>query len=209
MRPTVPILRLPDAHGLALPKYADGVGTTLTLVAAISTPVKLDVGQSALIPTGFAFTVPLGMEGQVRSLRELSEKTGIIVLNAPSTIDSSNQNEVKVLLYNKGDNAFLIRRGQPIACLVFSPVLRVKWNEVNPIDSQEEIVLTEKEHLSKPTDEISSEEKTSQEETLTPEMVKQALKKMPQQEVSAAETANEETHETDKVRAPRIPKAVE
>ena len=79
---------------------------------------------------------------------------------------------MKVLLYNKGDNAFLIRRGQPIASLVFSPVLRVKWNEVNPIDSQEEIVLTEKEHLSKPTDEISSEEKTSQEETLTPEMAK-------------------------------------
>ena len=171
MRPSVPILRLPDAHGLEVPKYADGVGTTLTLQAAISVPLKLDVGESALVPTGFAFTVPLGMEAQVRSHRELSETTGLIVLNAPATIDSSNQEEVKVLLYNKGENAFIVRRGQNIASLVFSPVLRVKWDEVNPI--------VEKETEKQDTTPILAQ---SGDENLTSAVVKEALKQVSQQQ---------------------------
>ena len=201
MRPSVSILRLPDAHGLSLPKYADGVGTTLTLVAAVSVPVKLDVGQRVLIPTGFAFTVPLGMEAQVRSLRELSEKTGLIVLNAPATIDSSNQNEVKVLLYNKGDNSFLIRRGQPIASLVFSPVLRVKWNEVNPPQEDQDSVSEEKALAQ------------SEDEELTPEMVKEALKQMPKDAApkESPEISEEQRSESEEgvVRAPHIPKVSE
>ena len=165
MRPSVPILRLPDAHGLDTPKYADGVGTTLSLQAAISVPLKLDVGESALVPTGFAFTLPLGREAQVRSHRELSETTGLIVLNAPATIDSSYQEEVKVLLYNKGENAFIVRRGQEIASLVFSPVLRVRWDEVNPPQ--------EKEPEKPDTTPILAQ---SEDETLTPAVVKEALK---------------------------------
>lgn len=167
MRPSVPILRLPDAHGLDVPRYADGVGTTLALQAAISVPLKLDVGQSALIPTGFAFTIPLGMEAQVRSHKELSETTGLIVLNAPVTIDSSNQNEIKVLLYNKGENSYIVRRGQEIASLVFSPVLRVKWDEVNP--PQEKGVNEQ---------DVTLDFAQSKDDGLTSSVVKEALKQV-------------------------------
>ncbi len=130
MLPKIPILRLPDSLDIPLPKYQDGIGTSMVLAAAISEPIKIAPGEFTNIPTGFQFALPLGMEAQIRSLSPFSETIPIVVLNAPMTIDSSNHNPISITLKNTGNKSVLIRRGQPIALLVFSPVLRVIWEEV-------------------------------------------------------------------------------
>ena len=130
MLPKIPILRLPDSLDIPLPKYQDGVGTTMTLAAAISTPIKIAPGEFATVPTGFQCALPLGIEAQIRSLAHFSEAMPIIVLNAPVTIDASNHNPISITLKNMGHNSVLIRRGQPIATLIFSPVLRILWDEI-------------------------------------------------------------------------------
>lgn len=130
MLPKIPILRLPDSLDIPLPKYQDGIGTTMTLAAAISNPIKIAPGDFATVPTGFRCALPLGIEAQIRSLVHFSEAMPIIVLNAPVTIDASNHHPISVTLKNMGHNSVLIRRGQPIATLVFSPVLRILWDEI-------------------------------------------------------------------------------
>lgn len=130
MLPKIPILRLPDSLDIPLPKYQDGIGTTMTLAAAISNPIKIAPGDFATVPTGFQCALPLGIEAQIRSLTHFSEAMPIIVLNAPVTIDASDHNPIFVTLKNMGHNSVLIRRGQPIATLVFSPVLRILWDEI-------------------------------------------------------------------------------
>ncbi len=130
MLPKIPIIRLPDSLDLPLPKYADGLGTTLTLMAAIADPIKIASGDFLTIPTGFLCALPLGVEAQIRSLPTFSEENPFVVLNAPCTIDASSRTEICVVLKNMGHSSVIIRRGQPIATLVFLPVLRIQWDEI-------------------------------------------------------------------------------
>ena len=106
----------------------------MLLFAANSEVVKIDSGSFASIPTGFACALPLGMEAQVRSLKD-SGKNGVVVLNAPLTFDASDRQEIMVSLFNASGQAAMIKRGQPIALLVFAPAVRVLWDNKTPNES--------------------------------------------------------------------------
>ena len=57
------------------------------------------------------------------------------VLNAPGTIDADYRGEVKVILVNHGEEAFVIRRGDRIAQLVVAPVTAFVLREVDALDT--------------------------------------------------------------------------
>ncbi len=75
-----------------------------------------------LVKTGLFIELPIGFEGQVRPRSGLALKSGITVLNTPGTIDSDYRNEIGVILYNAGDNNFLINVGDRIAQLVIQGI---------------------------------------------------------------------------------------
>ena len=68
--------------------------------AYIPESVVIPPGERRLIPTGLKTYFPEWMELQVRSRSGLALKNGIIVLNAPGTIDSDYTGELGVILYN-------------------------------------------------------------------------------------------------------------
>jgi dUTP pyrophosphatase len=78
----------------------------------------IDPGKRELIPTGFCFDIPEGLEIQVRPRSGLAWKNGVTVLNTPGTIDADYRGEVKIILINLGDTPFTIKRGDRIAQLV-------------------------------------------------------------------------------------------
>lgn len=94
----------------------------MDLCAALDAPVTLAPGERAAIPTGLAFAIPAGFEGQIRARSGLARKFGLAMVNAPGTIDSDYRGELKVLLVNLGQAPFEIRRGERIAQLVIAPV---------------------------------------------------------------------------------------
>ena len=51
--------------------------------------------------------------------------------------DMSENEEIKVKLFNQSDNDFLIHPGERIAQLKIAPVARVEWNEVSELDTTE------------------------------------------------------------------------
>lgn len=83
----------------------------------------LRAGERRLVSTGLRTAFPPGVEGQIRSRSGLANKSGVIVLNAPGTIDADYRGEVKVNLMNHGDADLTIAVGDRIAQLVFAPVL--------------------------------------------------------------------------------------
>ena len=91
-------------------------------------------GARELVPTGFAIAVPPGCEAQVRPRSGLALRHGIVLPNAPGTIDSDYRGEVRVILQNTGDEPFTIRRGDRIAQLVLAPVLAPHWDEVDDLE---------------------------------------------------------------------------
>ena len=126
----VPLVRLPGAVGLPLPEYATPGAAGLDLLAALDEELVLAPGARALVPTGITLALPEGFEGQVRGRSGLALRHGILLPNAPGTIDSDYRGEVKVILLNAGSEPFAIRRGDRIAQLVVGPVARVRWREM-------------------------------------------------------------------------------
>ena len=133
----VRIARLRGAHDLPLPARATRGAAGFDLHAAVEAAVVLAPRERALIPTGFAIAVPEGYEAQVRPRSGLALAHGIVLPNAPGTIDSDYRGEVKIIVCNTGEQAFTIERGDRIAQLVIAPVVRAEWDEVASLDATE------------------------------------------------------------------------
>jgi dUTP pyrophosphatase len=94
----------------------------------------------AVVPTGLHFQIPIGFELQVRPRSGLALKNGITVLNTPGTVDSGYRGEVKVILFNTGEEAFKIKNGDRIAQGVITPVQikkTTKFVTVNKLDESD------------------------------------------------------------------------
>ena len=131
----VAIARLPGARDLPLPRRATPGSAGYDLCAAVDAELELAPGARALVPTGLALALPEGYEAQVRPRSGLALRHGIVLPNAPGTIDSDYRGEVKVIVQNLGDAPFTIRRGDRIAQLVIAAVARAEWDERSELDA--------------------------------------------------------------------------
>jgi len=125
----VRVRRLAHGADLPLPAPASRSSAGLDLRAAVENERVLSPGERALVPTGLVLEIPDGWEGQVRPRSGLALHHGIVLPNAPGTIDSDYRGEVMVILANLGSEPFTIRRGDRIAQLVLAPVAAVAWVE--------------------------------------------------------------------------------
>lgn len=116
----VHVRRCESGAGLALPAYATAGAVGLDLMAADAGWVR--AGEQIMFSTGFAFEIPAGFEGQVRSRSGLAFNRYVYVF--PGTIDSDYRGEIKVQIINHGTDPFEVRRGDRIAQLVIAPVVR-------------------------------------------------------------------------------------
>lgn len=107
---------------IPLPEYATEGSSGLDLRAAVENDVIISKGKVSLVPTNLRVEIPRGYEIQVRPRSGLAAKYGIGVLNSPGTIDSDYRGEVKVILFNFGEEDFIIKRGDRIAQMVLSKV---------------------------------------------------------------------------------------
>jgi len=135
VNPTVPIVRLPHAVDLPLPAYETAQAAGMDLRAAVpeDEPLILRPGSRFAVPTGLAFALPAGFEGQVRPRSGLAFKSGVTCLNTPGTVDADYRGEVKVILINHGEEDVTIRRGDRIAQLVVQPVVRARFLPVEEL----------------------------------------------------------------------------
>lgn len=127
----VQILRLPHAAGI--PAYAHEDDAGFDFLAAVTKPTVIYPFGRLPIPTGICVAVRPGFEVQVRPRSGLALKKGVTVLNAPGTIDAGYRGEIQVILYNAGDNAFIINRGDRIAQGVLCPIYRAEWEEATEL----------------------------------------------------------------------------
>lgn len=129
----VQIKRLPGNDDIQLPLKMSELASGFDLYAAVTEPVTLNPGGRCLIPTGFAISMPAGLEAQIRPRSGLAVKHGITALNSPGTIDADYRGEIKVLLINHGQETFIIRRNERISQMVFQSVPEINLLEVSEL----------------------------------------------------------------------------
>ena len=116
-----------------LPEYKTSGASGVDLVAFIKEPINLEPKTSVLIPTGLSVAFPEDYEIQIRPRSGLAAKNNISVLNTPGTIDSDYRGEIKVIIYNQGNENFLINNGDRIAQMILAPVVKMELEEKNDL----------------------------------------------------------------------------
>lgn len=120
-----------------IPYYAHPTDAGLDLFSTAE--VTIAPNTSRLIPTGIAIELPTETEAQIRPRSGLALKHQITVLNSPGTIDEGYRGEIGVILINHGKSNFQVTPGMKIAQMVISPVLYVKVEEVEELNSSDRL----------------------------------------------------------------------
>jgi len=96
-----------------------------------SESVIIDPRETLLVDIGLRVNIPFGYEGQIR-LRSSYAKRGIIITNAPGTIDSGYKGPVMVAVRNCSPHAsFYIKKGERFAQMVINRVPQVNLVSVS------------------------------------------------------------------------------
>ena len=122
-----------NSADIPLPSYATPGSSGMDIHAAVPGDISVKPGRVVLVPTALRVEIPDGYEAQVRPRSGLAVKYGVGILNSHGTIDSDYRGEVKIILANFGTEEFTVRRGDRIAQLVISPVVRAVWEEVDAV----------------------------------------------------------------------------
>lgn len=118
--------------GVPLPSYSQPGDAGADLVAAED--VDLAPGERAVVGTGIAIALPAGYAAFVHPRSGLAAKHGVMVVNAPGTIDEGYRGEIKVILLNADRlRPVSFRRGDRIAQLVVQRVERAMFREVTTL----------------------------------------------------------------------------
>ena len=126
-----------DFDDIELPSYATFGSSGMDIRAAINENMVINSGSVAMIPTNLSVEIPIGYEIQVRPRSGLAAKNGIGVLNSPGTIDSDYRGEVKVILFNFGNEDFIVKRGDRIAQIVIAEFVTANIQLVNKLNSSD------------------------------------------------------------------------
>ena len=116
-----------------LPLYKSDGASGMDLMAFIKEPINLKPQTSCLIPTGISVAFPSEFEIQIRPRSGLAAKNNISVLNTPGTIDSDYRGELKIILFNHGNENFIINNNDRIAQMVLTPIVKMKLEETNEL----------------------------------------------------------------------------
>ena len=121
-------------HTLPLPKRQT-LGAAAYDLQASDNLVVGGGGEQALIPTGFAWSIPRGYVGIVKDRSGLAVKKEINT--HAGVIDSDYRGEIKVLIRNNGYYPFEVKKGDRIAQMLIVKHESFDLIEVSELDETE------------------------------------------------------------------------
>ena len=122
----------------SLPGYATPGSAGIDVCACLDEAIKLEIGQTCLIPSGFAIYIEdTGLAAVLLPRSGLGHKQGIVLGNLVGLIDSDYQGEIFVSCWNRGTEPFVINPGDRIAQMVFVPVVQARFDVVEEFSASQ------------------------------------------------------------------------
>jgi dUTP pyrophosphatase len=121
-----------------LPDYATAHSAGLDLRAMLDQPIELAPGDAQLVPTGLAIHIgDPGLCAVILPRSGLGHKQGLVMGNLVGLIDADYQGPLMVSLWNRGRFPITITPGDRVAQLVFLPVVRAVFRQVDEFERSE------------------------------------------------------------------------
>ena len=112
-----------------LPEYKTSGSSGMDLMAFTDNPIRIAPNTLKIISTGLSIAIPEDLEIQIRPRSGLSAKFNLGILNTPGTIDSDYRGELKIILFNHGNENFIINNNDRVAQMVFTPIIKMELEE--------------------------------------------------------------------------------
>lgn len=132
----VRFIRHPSNPDLPLPARQT-TGSAGYDVASAEGDFVLRPGERRAVSTGLSMELPPHLECQVRPRSGLALRHGLTLPNSPATIDPDYRGELKVILWNSGEEPVQITRGMRIAQLVFARFAAPEIVEAEELEATE------------------------------------------------------------------------
>lgn len=110
-----------------IPTYGSEFAAGADLYACLDESVTIDVGETKLIPTGIALSIPVGFAGLIYARSGLASKRGLAPANKVGVVDSDYRGEVMVALHNHGKQAQTVEAGERVAQMVIAPYIAANF----------------------------------------------------------------------------------
>lgn len=118
-----------------LPEYATALSAGMDLRAMIDQSIELAPGEAQLVPTGIAIHIgDPGLCAVILPRSGLGHKQGLVMGNLVGLIDADYQGPLMVSLWNRGRFPITITPGDRVAQLVFLPVARAVFRQVDEFE---------------------------------------------------------------------------
>ena len=137
---TIIDIQLLDQRMVAqLPAYATPGSAGLDLRACLESPLVLQPGQTALIPTGLSIHIAdPGLAAMLLPRSGLGHKHGIVLGNLVGLIDSDYQGQLMVSAWNRSDVPYTLQPMERLAQLVIVPVVQASFTLVDEFGASSE-----------------------------------------------------------------------
>ena len=116
-----------------LPSYKTSGASGMDLMAYIQSSITIKPKTSCLIPSGLSMAFSKDYEVQIRPRSGLAAKNNISVLNTPGTVDSDYRGEIKVIIYNHGNEDFVVNNKDRIAQMILTPVIKMELEDTKEL----------------------------------------------------------------------------
>ena len=115
-----------------MPAYATSGSAGLDLRACVEQTTVIEPGQTVLVKTGLAIYIEdVNFAGMILPRSGLGHKNGIVLGNLVGLIDSDYQGELKVSLWNRSQEDFVVEPLARIAQLIIVPVVQAQFEIVD------------------------------------------------------------------------------
>ena len=123
--------------GAPIPVYQTPGSAACDLCAAVDSPVTIEPGESALIPTGIAIAPEESCVCLLFARSGLAVKHGITLSNSVGVIDQDYRGEIKAALVNHGSEAYTVQPGERIAQMMFVRFAQAQFIPADTLDETE------------------------------------------------------------------------
>ncbi len=119
-----------------LPEYATDGSAGLDLRACIDEHLRIEPGETHLVPTGIAIHIAdSNLAAVILPRSGLGHKKGLVLGNLVGLIDSDYQGQVLISAWNRSTHNVVIEPGDRIAQMAFLPIKRVRFELVDEFSS--------------------------------------------------------------------------